>query len=194
MGTIWRKLGSVTHTKTRIDSSTLRSFDSSTERCCGVKAAGGDLRAEQRGEELTARPPSAKGGFQLPNTRNDPRVHERAEVLEAVRLVEQGAEFAQQLHIGFREYGYVGLRQDFQQRDFKRRQRNRSIEAVATLLPLASHTGMAKQKGCDQIGFVTIGAGIVAVAREVAQQRLGDLGIKVGLHPKSQHGGTARHV
>src|ERR1019366_2654698 len=89
---------------------------------------------------------------------------------------------------------YVGLRQDFQQRDFKWRQRNRSIEAVPTLLPLASHTGMAKQKGCDQIGFVTIGAGIVAVAREVAQQRFGNLRIKVGLHSKSQHGGSDRHV
>ena len=95
----------------------------------------------------------AERGFQFPNPRNNARVHERAEVLKAIRLVEQGAKFAQQLHMIFWEYGHVGLRQDFQQRNFKRRQRNRSIEAVATLLPLASHTRMAKQKRCDQIGL-----------------------------------------
>ena len=32
------------------------------------------------------------------------------------------------------------------------------------------------------------------MAREVAQQRLGNLGIKVGLHANSQHGGSDRHV
>ena len=51
----------------------------------------------------------AERSFQFPNTRNDAGVHERAEVLKAIRLVEQGAEFAQQLHMIFREYGYVGL-------------------------------------------------------------------------------------
>ncbi len=44
----------------------------------------------------------------------------------------------------FREYGNVGLRQDFQQRDFKRRQRNRTVKPIAALLPLSSHTRMAK--------------------------------------------------
>src|SRR6266481_5892335 len=94
----------------------------------------------------------------------------------------------------FREYGHVGLRQDFQQRNFKRRQRDRSIEAIAALFPLSSHARMAKQKGCDQIGLVTIGAGIVAMAREVAQQRLGNLGIEIGLNAKSEHGGSDCHV
>jgi hypothetical protein len=42
--------------------------------------------------------------------------------------------------------------------------------------------------------FVAIGARIVAVAREVAQQRFGNLGIKVGLHSKPQHGRSDRHV
>src|ERR1700674_4414799 len=32
------------------------------------------------------------------------------------------------------------------------------------------------------------------MAREVAQQGFGNLGIKVGLHPKSQHGGSNCHV
>ncbi len=32
------------------------------------------------------------------------------------------------------------------------------------------------------------------MAREVAQQRLRNLGIKVGLHAKSQHGGSDCHV
>ena len=113
---------------------------------------------------------------------------------KAIRLVEQGAEFAQQLHIVLREFGHVGLGENFQQRDFKRRQRNRSIQAVAALLPLALHTGMTKQKSRHQIGFVAIGAGIVAVAREVAQQRLGHLGIEVGLHSQPQHGGSDGHV
>src|ERR1700682_5890923 len=103
----------------------------------------------------------AERGLQFPNPRNDAGVHERAEVLKAIRLVEQGAEFAQQLYMIFREYGNVGLRQDFQQRNLKRRQRNRSVEAIATLFPLSSDTRMAKQKGCDQIGLVTIGARIV---------------------------------
>src|SRR6266403_1825294 len=94
----------------------------------------------------------------------------------------------------FREYGHVGLRQDFQQRNFKRRQRDRSIEAIAALFPLSSHARMAKQKGCDQIGLVTIGAGIVAMAREVAQQRLSYLGIEIGFHSAPQHGGGYRHV
>src|SRR5208337_2430086 len=40
MGTIWRNLGSATRTKTRIDSSTLRNFASSTESAWGVMAAG----------------------------------------------------------------------------------------------------------------------------------------------------------
>jgi len=53
---------------------------------------------------------------------------------------------------------------------------------------------MAKQKGCDQIGLVTIGPGIVAVAREVAQQGFRNLGVKIGLHPKSQHGRSDCHV
>ncbi len=136
----------------------------------------------------------AERGFQLPNPLDDAGIHERAEVLEAVRLVEQGAEFAQQLHIGIREHRHIGLGQDFQQRNFKRRQRNRAIEAVAAPLPLAGHTGMAKQKGCDQIGLVAIGAGIVAVASEVAQQRLGNFGIEIGLHSQPQHGGSNRHV
>ena len=119
----------------------------------------------------------AERGFQFPNPLDDAGVHERAEVLKAVRLLEQGAEFTQQLHVGFRQYGNVGLRQNFQQRNFKRRQRNRAIEAVAALLPLARHAGMAKQKCRNQIGLVAIGAGIVAMSCEVAQQRFGHLGI-----------------
>ena len=136
----------------------------------------------------------AERGFQLPNPLDDAGIHERAEILKAIGLVEQGAEFAQQLHIVFREHGHVGLGQNFQQRNFKRRQRNRSIEAVAAPFPLPGYTRMTKQKGCDQIGLVAIGAGIVAMAREVAQQRLGDLGIKVGLYSQPQHGGSDRHV
>ncbi|MGA2965614.1 MAG: hypothetical protein ABSD64_05330 [Terriglobales bacterium] len=136
----------------------------------------------------------AERGLQLPHARNDVGIHERGEVLKAVRLVQQRAEFAQQLHIVLREYGHVGLGQDFQQRDFERRERDRSIQAIAALFPLASYSWMAKQKGRDQIGLVAIGAGIVAVAREETQQRLGHLGIKVRLHCKPQHGGSDRHI
>ena len=156
-------------------------------------AEGGVVRRES-GQNTGVINRFAERSFQLPYPRDDAGVHERAEVPEAICLIEQGAEFAQPLHIGIGEHGYVGLGQDFQQRNFKRRQRDGSIEAVAAPLPLASHTGMAKQKGCHQIGLVASGAGIVAVAREVAQQRLGNLGIKVGLHANSQHGGSDRHV
>ena len=156
-------------------------------------AEGGIVRRE-RGQHSGVIDRLAERRFQLPNPRNDAGIHERAEVLEAIRLVEQGAEFAQQLHVASGEHGYFRLGQNFQQRNFKRRQRNRAVEAIAAPLPLAGDPGMAKQKSCDQIGFVAIGAGIVAMAREVPQQRLGNLGIKVGLHSEPQHGGSDRHV
>ncbi len=37
----------------------------------------------------------AERGFQFPDPRNDAGIHERAEVLKTIRLVEQGTEFAQ---------------------------------------------------------------------------------------------------
>ena len=53
---------------------------------------------------------------------------------------------------------------------------------------------MPKQKGCDQIGLVAIGARIVAMAREVAQQPFRNLGIKPRLYGQSQHGRSDCHV
>src|ERR1700678_3177719 len=108
-------------------------------------------------------------GFQLPNPLNNAGVHERAEILKSIRLVEQGAKLPQLLHIGIRERWRFGLRQYLEQCNFKWRKRNRSIETIATLLPLPGHARMAKQERCDQICLVTVGAGVVAVPRKIAQ-------------------------
>ena len=64
-----------------------------------------------------------------------PESMRRVEILEAVGLIEQGAEFAQQLYVLLGKLGHVGLGQNLQQRNFKRRKRDRSIESVAAAAP-----------------------------------------------------------
>ncbi len=53
---------------------------------------------------------------------------------------------------------------------------------------------MAKQERRDEVGLVTIGRGIVAVASEVTEQRFGHFSVEVGGHAKPQDGGRNRHV
>ena len=53
---------------------------------------------------------------------------------------------------------------------------------------------MTEEEGGDEIGFVAVGGGIVAVARKIAQERLGTSGSRSELQTQPQHGGSDGHV
>ena len=74
----------------------------------------------------------AERGFQIPNAGDDAGIHECGEVLKAICLVEQRAEFTQVLYVLLGEFGHVGLRQDFDQRDFQRRKRRGAVQSIAS--------------------------------------------------------------
>ena len=50
--------------------------------------------------------------------------------------------FPKQLHIAFGEHGHVRFGENFQQRNFKRRERYGTIKSITALLPLPRHAWM----------------------------------------------------
>src|ERR1700691_2737491 len=114
----------------------------------------------------------AERSLQLANAGDDARVHERVEILKTICLIKQRAEFTQQLHVLFRKRRNVRFREDFEQRNFKGRKRNRAVESVAAALPLSGNARMSIQKRGHEVSLVAIGGRVVAMAREVAQQGL----------------------
>ena len=94
----------------------------------------------------------------------------------------------------FREVRSFRFRQDFEQRNFERRQRQRAIKSVAAAFPLPGNTRMAKQERCDKVGLVAIRRGVVAVAGKVSEQGLGHFGIQVRSHAQPQDGWCYRHI
>ena len=132
--------------------------------------------------------------LQLAHPQDDARIHQRIEVAETRNLFPQGIESAQQLHMLLGQRGHVGIRKNFNQRNFKRRKRQRTIEAITTLLPLAGHTRMAVKERSDQVSLVTIHFTGRAAAHKVAQQSLGYFGVGVGSKRVAQHGRRDRHV
>src|ERR1017187_913544 len=110
--------------------------------------------------------------LQFANPRNDARVHQSAEILEAIRLIEQRAEFAQQLNVLFWKHRNIRLGEDLEERNFKWRERNGPVQSIAAALPLARHARVTIEEGYDQIGLVAIGSGVVTMAREISQESL----------------------
>src|SRR6267378_2379908 len=89
--------------------------------------------------------------LQLAHPRNDSGVDQRIEVTKTANLFAQRVKAPQQLHVLFWQGRDIGVSQDFNQRNFERRERQRTIKAVAALLPLALDPRMAIKKSGDQV-------------------------------------------
>jgi hypothetical protein len=132
--------------------------------------------------------------LQLAHPRNNAGVDERVEIAIAGNLFPQGIEVSQQLHMLFGQRGHVAIGKNFDQGNLERRERQRSVQPVAALLPLAGDTGMAVKKSCNEIGFVAVDFAGLAALYKVAKQSLGHFGIRVRSERLAHHRGRDGHI
>ncbi len=143
------------------------------EELVKARAESGIVRGD-RGQHAGMIKGSIQPALQFAHSRNDAGIDERIEIAIAGNLFAQGIEVSQQLHVFFGQRGHVGIGENFDQGDFEGRKRQRSVQSIAVLLPLARDAGMAVKKSGNQVGFIAVDFAGLAAAHKIAKQSLGD--------------------
>src|SRR5258708_16221354 len=125
---------------------------------------------------------------------DDACVGERFQCRISLEFLTDEVEFLQDRNVFLWQFQGLSVSQDLKQRNFKRRNRNHTVERVAVLFPLAGYARITIQKGRHEISLV---AGDVAgrfLSRVIPKQGLGNFGVDVRSKRLSQHGGRNRQV
>src|ERR1700730_8190446 len=117
--------------------------------------------------------------LKLTHRLNDAGLEQRVQVTKAQHLFLQRIEAAQDLDMFFRKRWQFGVRQNFNERDLERRKRQRSVQTVAALLPLARDARMTIEEGGDNVGLIAVGVAAFFFADEIPQHGFSDFRVGV---------------
>ena len=82
----------------------------------------------------------------------------------------------------------------FDQGDFKRRQRQRTIQPVPALLPLPRHSRMTVEERRNEIGLVAVDVARFTASHKIPQQSLRHFRIRIRRQRLPHHCGRYRHI
>src|SRR5579863_701992 len=132
--------------------------------------------------------------LQLADSLNNAGLEQRVQVAKTQHLFFQGIKPAQGLNMLFGKRRQISVRENLNQRNFKRRKWQRAIQSIAALLPLPGDPRVTIEESRDDIGFVAVEFGVFFFAHEIAQHGLGDFRVGVVVESPPQHGGSNGHV